>query len=187
MDHLRLHNGTIWRWNRPLIGFNSDGTPHLRIEHRVVPAGPTVVDAIANTAMLFGLLKMLVDAETAPEQQHDFAMARDNFYAAARKGMQANFNWQGKHISVRQLLLEQLIPLARQGLQAFEMDNDDINDYLGIIEARVASGYSGAHWQRAFASQVPGDMQALTAEYQNLQHRGMPVHDWPHHDLLKPC
>lgn len=187
MDHLRLHNGTIWRWNRPLIGFNADGRPHLRIEHRVVPAGPTVVDSIANTALFFGMLKMLVDSDTAPQQRLDFALARDNFYAAARRGLQAQFSWEGKNVSAKQLLLETLIPLAREGLQRFELAAADINDYLGIIEARVSSGYTGAHWQRAFASQAPGDMQALTAEYLGLQHRGTPVHDWPHHDLLKAC
>lgn len=187
MDHLRLHNGTIWRWNRPLIGFNNDGTPHLRIEHRVVPAGPTVVDAVANMALLYGLLKMLVDADTAPEKEIDFAMARDNFYAAARRGLQAQFNWKGKNISARQLLLEELIPMAREGLQRFELDSNDIEDYLGIIEERVSTGYTGAHWQRACAQRLSNDMQSMTVEYLQQQHRGTPVHDWPYHDEIETC
>ncbi len=187
MNHLRLQNGTIWRWNRPLIGFNDDGTPHLRIEHRVVPAGPSVVDAIANTALLFGVLKTLVEADEAIESYADFASSRDNFYAAARRGLQAQFSWQGRNLSAQQLLLDELIPMARAGLQQYELASDDIQDYLGVIEARVASGYTGAHWQRGFAKMADGDMQVVTKEYLQHQHRGSAVHDWPYHEEFKVC
>lgn len=86
LAHLRLHNGTIWRWNRPLIGFDDDGTPHLRIEQRVMPAGPTTIDMAANMAFFYGLVESLATAEIAPESQLPFATARDNFYRAARFG-----------------------------------------------------------------------------------------------------
>ena len=92
-SHIRLHNGTIWRWNRPLLGFDFDGQPHVRIEHRVVPAGPTIADCIGNAAAFLGLVRALVDAETPIEVELDFATARDNFYAAARHGLDASLRW----------------------------------------------------------------------------------------------
>ncbi|MGD8999019.1 MAG: glutamate--cysteine ligase [Granulosicoccaceae bacterium] len=182
MNHVRLHNGTIWRWNRPLIGFDADGTPHLRIEHRVIPAGPTVIDAIANTAMVYGLITELVQSGKHAEQLVEFSYARDNFYAAARHGLQAQFYWQGKHIAARNLILDTLVPLARRGLERQALAREDIDNYLGIIEARVATQFTGAHWQRAFATRHDNDMQALTAEYLRLQHAGSPVHEWPGHE-----
>jgi gamma-glutamyl:cysteine ligase YbdK (ATP-grasp superfamily) len=106
MSRLRLHNGTIWRWNRPLIGFDYDGIPHLRIEHRVVPGGPTIVDAIANAALFFGLMQVLIDAVEPAEPRIPFATARDNFYAAARYGLDARITWyDGEKGTLRSLLL----------------------------------------------------------------------------------
>lgn len=182
MHHVRLHNGTIWRWNRPLIGFDAEGTPHLRIEHRVIPAGPTTLDAIANAALLFGLLTELVQSGADAVQFAEFAYARDNFYAAARYGLQAQLNWQGRHVGARALLLEELLPMARRGLQRQALAAADIDDHLGIIEARVASGRTGAHWQRSFVTQHGENMRAMTLEYLRLQHAGMPVHEWPFHE-----
>ena len=128
MSHVRLHNGTIWRWNRPLIGFDYDGIPHLRIEHRVVPGGPTIVDMIANAAFFFGLMEALMSAETPPEQQLDFSVARDNFYVAAHHGLEAHITWQdGSRGTVRQLLHASLLPMALHGLARLEIDAADID------------------------------------------------------------
>ena len=180
LKHLRLHNGTIWRWNRPLIGFDADGTPHLRIEHRVIPAGPTIIDAFANTAFYFGLQQAFMEQVTPIEQEIEFAHARDNFYAAAKQGLQARLHWQGQHVPVKTLLLEVLLPMARSGLESLTIDRDDINDYLGIIEARIRNGQTGSVWQRQHAQQLNGDLRAMTADYLHRQQQGLPVHEWEH-------
>jgi gamma-glutamyl:cysteine ligase YbdK (ATP-grasp superfamily) len=179
MRHLRLHNGTIWRWNRPLIGFDEDGTPHLRVEHRVLPAGPTVTDSIANAAFFYGLVHALATREVAPEFELPFATARDNFYAAARDGLDAQLTWlDGRRRAVSSLLLDQLIPLARYGLGLLDIDAGDRDLYLGIVEARLRNACTGANWQRAYVARRGGDMRALTEAYYQRQQSGLPVHDW---------
>jgi len=178
LPHLRMHNGTIWRWVRPLIGFDKDGTPHLRIEQRVVPAGPTIVDAIANAAMFFGLMESFVSRETPIESEIDFALARDNFYAAARNGLSAQLSWQSKKVSA-QSLLQQLIPLAAEGLSRLNLDKQDIDYYLGIIQSRVETGQTGSVWQRRCAEKLGGDLQAMSLHYLQRQQSGLPVHEWP--------
>ena len=179
MSHLRLHNGTIWRWNRPLIGFDYDGIPHLRIEHRVVPGGPTMVDVMANTGFFFGLMQALMQADVPPEQRLPFATARDNFYATARHGLDAQVTWLDERKGpVRTLLLEELLPAARQGLEALEIDRDDIDKYLGIIEGRARTAMTGAAWQRAWVARHGREMEALTEAYYCRQKAGNPVHRW---------
>ena len=179
MSHLRLHNGTIWRWNRPLIGFDYDGIPHLRIEHRVVPGGPTIVDVIANAALFFGLMRVLIDAAEPAEARIPFAAARDNFYAAARYGLDAHITWYGgEKGALRSLLQQQLLPQARTGLESLEIDRDDIERYLGVIEARLQSGQTGSAWQRAWVAKHGDDMAAMTAAYLKRQDAGQPVHEW---------
>ena len=113
LAHLRLHNGTIWRWNRPLIGFDADGTPHLRIEHRVVPSGPSVADSIANTALFFGAVRALVDQPEAAEHRLMFEQARANFYAAARHGLDAEITWlDRRRVRIADLMQAEILPLA---------------------------------------------------------------------------
>ncbi len=180
MAHVRLHNGTIWRWNRPLIGFDYDGMPHLRIEHRVIPAGPTIADMIANAAFFNGLMQTLMTREVPPELQLPFANARDNFYAAAQRGLDAHVNWlDDARGTLGALVTRQLLPMARQGLQQLEIDRADIDRYLGIIESRVTGGQTGAAWQRACSARHERDMQALVQTYRVHQDTGRPVHEWP--------
>jgi hypothetical protein len=179
MRHLRLHNGTIWRWNRPLIGYDSDGTPHLRIEHRVLPAGPTVVDNIANAAFFYGLAHALAVSDTPPENQLPFATARDNFYAAARDGLDAQITWlDGRRMPVQTLLLDRLVPLARFGLGLLDIDAQERDFYLDIVKQRIRNACSGCNWQRAWVARHGGDMQALTEAYYERQQSGEPVHNW---------
>ena len=179
LAHLRLHNGTIWRWNRPLIGFEADGTPHLRIEHRVVPAGPSVLDTMANAAFFFGLVSALAQAEPPPESRLEFSTARDNFYTAARLGLRANLRWlDGRTVPVQQLLGEHLLPLARSGLERLDIASADIALYLGVIAERLRRGRNGARWQREFVAAHGRDMPALTAAYRERQDSGAPVHEW---------
>ncbi len=178
LPHLRMHNGTVWRWVRPLIGFNADGTPHLRIEQRVVPSGPSIVDAIANAAFFYGLMESLVTRDSPIEQEIDFAIARDNFYAAARDGIAAQLCWQSKKCSAQTLLTQQLLPLARQGLASLGLDKQDIEYYLGIIQSRIETGQTGSVWQRQSANKLNGDLQAMTLQYLEHQQSGRPVHEW---------
>jgi gamma-glutamyl:cysteine ligase YbdK (ATP-grasp superfamily) len=179
MRHLRLHNGTIWRWNRPLLGYDDDGTPHLRIEHRVLPAGPTVIDSIASAAFFYGLVHALATSNVAPEQQLPFATARDNFYAAARDGLDAQVTWiDGRKLPVQTLLLDQLIPLARYGLGLLDIDAQDRDLYLGIVKSRLRHACTGCNWQRAWVARHGNDMQVLTEAYYERQQHGEPVHNW---------
>jgi gamma-glutamyl:cysteine ligase YbdK (ATP-grasp superfamily) len=179
MRHLRLHNGTIWRWNRPLVGFDADGTPHLRIEHRVLPAGPTVTDSIANAAFFYGLVHALATREPAAERELPFATARDNFYAAARDGLDAQLIWlDGRKGPVSSLLLDELIPLSRYGLGLLGIDAPDRDHYLGIVKARLNNACTGANWQRAYVARHGDDMQGLTEAYYQRQQSGLPVHEW---------
>ena len=175
--HLRLHNGTIWRWNRALVGFDADGTPHVRIEQRVTPAGPSIVDMIANAAFFYGLAESIVAEDW--ERNLPFAVARDNFYQAARHGLNALMI--DRHGDKRRLgawILETLLPLAGDGLRRLQLDEADIGHYLGIIERRTASGLTGSEWQRRFIARHPGSYIALTEEYFNHQRAGDPVHQW---------
>ncbi|MGZ8219328.1 glutamate--cysteine ligase [Methylomagnum sp.] len=176
--HLRLHNGTIWRWNRALVGFDPDGTPHVRIEHRVIPAGPTLVDMIANAAFFYGLADSFVREEW--ERAIPFAVAKDNFYQAARHGLPALMtDREGGKRRLTDWVLDELLPASADGLRHLKLDGGDIAYYLGIIERRVASGQTGADWQRRFIARHPQDFHALTREYLNLQRTGEPVHQWP--------
>ncbi|MGV6858742.1 MAG: glutamate--cysteine ligase [bacterium] len=178
-SHLRLHNGVIWRWNRPLIGFNQDGTPHIRIEHRVMPAGPTLRDMLANAAFYYGLSHALSQQlRQGKPMPVDFKQAEINFYAAAKSGLKARAHWQAKEQPLQTLILDTFLPLAKRGLQQLDIDAEDITSHLGIIEARTCSGQTGAQWQRQHLKTVGGDMQRLTLDYFHLQHTGRPVHTW---------
>jgi hypothetical protein len=179
LAHLRLHNGTIWRWNRPLIGFDADGTPHLRIEHRVLPAGPTLVDMAANMAFYFGLAEWLAMEPHAPEHRLPFHAAKQNFYEAARLGLAAHVDWYDhERWNVARLVQKVLLEQARKGLEVLRVDRRDIDRYLGTIEARVASGATGAAWQRGFVAKHGRDLAALTRTYRELSAAGEPVHRW---------
>jgi gamma-glutamyl:cysteine ligase YbdK (ATP-grasp superfamily) len=178
LRHLRLHNGTIWRWNRPLIGFDPDGAPHLRIEHRILPAGPTIADMIANTAMYLGLVRHLVDSGGNGAGGLCFADAVSNFYAAARDGLDAKLVWPGEgEITAERLLKERLLPAARSALPRFGL-NRSSDRRLDFVEARARSGRTGAAWQREAFAAHGGNNLRLMADYCERQRAGAPVHEW---------
>jgi hypothetical protein len=182
-SHVRFHNGTLWRWNRPLIGFDHDGQVHLRIEHRVVPAGPTIKDCIANSAFYFGLVRGLGTLAEPPESRLPFEVARDNFYNCARYGLNGRVRWHRNgretETSVRSLIIDELLPLARRGLQSRNIPDMEIDDYLDVIGTRVDSGQNGAAWQRRWVAMNGPDLHALLHAYRQLQDTGQPVHTWP--------
>lgn len=179
LAHLRLHNGTVWRWNRPLIGFGADGEPHCRIEHRVVAAGPTPVDAIANTALFLGLFEALMRSQVGLEKRLPFAMARDNFYAAARSGLMAEVRWPGQDPkSLRDLLLEHLVDVAIGGLVDAGVPSGEAARWLDLIRVRAQRGMTGADWQVAWVARHGRDFAGLVDAYARRQASGEPVHDW---------
>jgi len=179
LPHLRLHNGTLWRWNRPLLGFDDDGKPHLRIEHRVIPAGPSVVDTMANAALFYGLAHALAEQAEAPEAGLEFATARENFYKAAKHGLEARLVWlDGRHWPLRELLRERLLPAAREGLADQGCAAGDVERFMGIIGERVRTAQTGAAWQIAYTSTHGRDMAGLVGAYRQRQDSGAPVHEW---------
>ena len=179
LEHLRLHNGTIWRWNRPLLGFDDDGTPHLRIEHRVVAAGPSIVDAIANAALFYGLAEAFARELEQGAPLLPFSQAKDNFYQAARHGLQAGVIWHdSEHLGLRTLLLERLLPQAQRGLESLGVDAEEAAHYLGVMRERVTCGQNGCAWQRRWVEAHGRDLRRMTAVYRDRQRGGTPVHTW---------
>ena len=177
--HLRLHNGAIWRWVRPLIGFDAGGKAHMRLEQRVLPSGPTVLDMVANAALYYGLVHALARQPHAAESALPFATARANFYAAARHGLQAELTWlDGRRHAVRDLLPEAILPLARQGLREFGLPDAEIEHYLGVVEARVRSGQTGSAWQLQRLARVGGNVHRMMDDYLENQRSDAPVHEW---------
>lgn len=184
LSSLRLHNGTVWRWNRPCYGV-LNGVPNLRIENRVLPAGPTVKDEVANAAFFLGLMNSLLEEYGPVSRLMEFQIAQANFYSAARHGLHAQFTWiDGQIHPARELILQHLLPLARQGLSLARVNSADVERYLGILEERVRSGQTGAEWTlkslaslkkyRGTAVQCRALTQAMLAK----QQEGDPVHHW---------
>jgi gamma-glutamyl:cysteine ligase YbdK (ATP-grasp superfamily) len=188
LPELTLHNGTIYRWNRPVYEVAGD-TPHLRVENRVLPAGPTVVDEVANAAFYYGLLSSFASAETPIWSQMSFEAATDNFFAAAQHGLGAKLYWPrvSPEVPVTELVLKHLLPMAREGLARWEVDPGDIDHYLGIIRERALREQNGATWQIATYHRLvrdggldrPEAARELVRRYQKLSQAGTPVHTWP--------
>ncbi|MFO1462327.1 MAG: glutamate-cysteine ligase family protein [bacterium] len=180
LPHLRLHNGTIWRWNRPIVAPDEAGCPQLRIEHRVMAAGPSIPDVVANIAAFLGLAHALAALPEAPEERLSFETARENFYAAAEGGLDAEISWfGGQRRTLRELWLGDLLTRVREGLHDLNLAPGDISYYLEeVLYGRVKTGRTGAAWQREFAARHGRDFPALVAAYAERQEGGLPVHAW---------
>lgn len=182
---LSIHNGTVYRWNRACYGI-TNGKPHLRIENRIIPSGPTTVDQIANAAFWLGMMNGLPEKYKNIHQTTDFDYAKTNFIKAARYGLDTQFRWVEltKPISAQELILDELLPIAKAGLEKANIDPKDIEKYLGIIQERTETGKTGAKWQlRSFEKlkkeASPDEaLVALTAGMHQRQRSGMPVHTW---------
>ncbi len=185
LQELRLHNGTVWRWNRPVYDV-FEGTPHLRVENRVLPAGPTVVDILANGAVYFGALKALAEQERPVWSQMSFGAAEENFTTAAMRGLDSVLYWPGAgEVPATELVLRRLLPLAHEGLSAWGVDDDIRERLLGVIEGRCTTERNGATWQvdavHAFERSGLTRWEALhrmTQEYVARMHTNEPVHTW---------
>ena len=185
LSALRMHNGTVWRWNRACYGV-SEGVPHLRIENRALPSGPTVVDQIANAAFFTGLMAALPQVYGNIAARMAFDDAKLNFFRAARHGLDAQFQWiDGRTHSAPALILDHLLPIAREGLNRAQVASEDVDKYLGIIEERVQSGQTGASWIRKSLATMDNSIskdarqRQLTSAMLVNQKQGQPVHRWP--------
>ncbi len=183
---LRLHHGTVWRWNRAIYDPVDGG--HLRVEMRAFPAGPTIEDMLANAAFIIGAATMLADSARTWTAQLPFDAAQVNFYRAAQVGLDARLRWPDAsgngEASARDVALR-LVPVARAGLARLGVNGAEADHYLAIVAARVDSGRTGARWQRqrlealtAVAGQA-GALAQMLNEYMVLSAQGRPVSVWP--------
>jgi len=178
LRHLALHNGTIWRWNRPIVAPAEGGGYSLRTEFRCLPAGPTLIDMLANTAFVLGLVEHLVGESADGSFGTPFAEARDNFYHAARHGLDARLRWGHADPEPARRLIPRLLADADAGLEGIGVDAGERGALLGIIAARVASGRTGAQWQRDWVARHGRDWRGLVRAYRGWQNTGAPVHTW---------
>ena len=183
LSELRLHNGTIYRWNRPVYDISA-GVPHLRVENRALAAGPTVADLMANAAFYFGLVRALAESERPLWSQMSFSAAEENFHVAAEHGIDAQIYWPGVgQVRVTELILRRLLPLAHEGLDSWGASADERDRLLGIIEQRCLSGTNGAEWfvgrmhQREDLDRYDA-LRATLLEYRQNMHSNEPVHTW---------
>ncbi|GJM28838.1 MAG: hypothetical protein DHS20C17_14730 [Cyclobacteriaceae bacterium] len=178
-----LFNGTIYRWNRPCYGI-THGIPHLRIENRYLPSGPTVVDEVANTVFWVGLMSGLPESYLQMKKEMDFHDVKSNFIKAARHGLETSFAWMGGKYDAKDLILEELMPIARQGLSGLKIDQPDVQKYLEIIENRVDQLKTGSIWitnsYNALIKKYPVNtaLSAITLGILNRQQQHLPVHQW---------
>src|SRR5215217_7152719 len=184
LSSLRMHNGTVWRWNRACYGV-TDGVAHLRIENRALPSGPTIVDEIANAAFFTGLMAALPRAYGEIATRMAFDDAKLNFFRAARHGLDAQFQWlDGQSHNAAVLILDQLLPLARQGLINAHVAGGDVDKYLGIIEERTRNQQTGARWIMKSLSAMDNStskdahQRRLTSAMLAGQKHGAPIHRW---------
>ena len=184
LQALRLHTGTVWRWNRGCYGI-TDGVPHLRIENRVLPSGPTVVDEVANAALWLGLMRAIGARHPEVNRMLPFETVRSNFVSAARQGLGAHLTWlDGADHTASALVLDVLLPLAAEGLAAAGVADDDRTRYLDVIERRVRSGYTGSRWLLGSLNGMRNQgtagqrLNTLTAAMVARQRVGSPVAEW---------
>ncbi len=183
---MSLHNGTIYRWNRPVYAAEA-GKPHLRVENRVLPAGPSVADVMANAAFYYGLVRPLAEAQRPIWSQMSFAAAADNLHEAARQGLDAELYWPGLGpVPASELVLRRLLPLAREGLREWGVSPEHADRLLGIIEQRCLTGQTGAAWQIAAVDELTRQgltraeaLRQMTQRYIAHMHTNEPVHTWP--------
>ena len=186
LAEMSLHNGTIYRWNRPIYAV-TDGKPHLRVENRVLPAGPSVADVIANSAFYYGLVRSLAEAQRPIWTQMSFATAAENLHAGARQGLDAHLYWPGLgEAPAAELILRRLLPMAHEGLARWGVDPAHAGRLLDIVEQRCLTARGGAAWQTATVAALTEHsgmdraeaLRVMTQRYIEHMHTNEPVHTW---------
>ncbi len=182
---LSIHNSTVYRWNRACYGVSPNGKPHLRIENRVLPSGPSTLDEVSNAAFWIGLMSGFNEHYPDITEKMEFDHAKDNFLSAAHDGMNTDFAWMGgKKVDVRTLIKEELIPIARKGLESNNIAKMDIDKYLEVIEERNETRQTGTQWimdSHAKLSKLTSREEVLAGITSNMienQRKGIPVHEW---------
>jgi gamma-glutamyl:cysteine ligase YbdK (ATP-grasp superfamily) len=189
LSELRLHNGTVYRWNRPVydvVEVDGVGRPHLRVENRVLPAGPTVIDMLANSAFYYGMLRTLSEEDRPLWTKMSFAVAQQNFVEAARHGIGASLYWPGLgETTTEELVLGELLPMAHQGLERWGVAAEVRERFLGVIEGRARSRRNGAVWQVSTVQALqeggmtrPAALAEMLRRYCEHMHSNEPVHTW---------
>jgi gamma-glutamyl:cysteine ligase YbdK (ATP-grasp superfamily) len=187
LAEMSLHNGTVYRWNRPVYGV-VNGTPHLRVENRVLPAGPTIADVMANAAFYYGLVRYLAEAQRPIWTQLSFGTAAENLHEAARHGLDAQLYWPGAgDTPAAELILRRLLPQAREGLSRWDVSQVHADRLLGIVEQRCLTGQTGAAWQINTVAEITRHsgvdrheaLRQMTQRYIEHMHTNEPVHTWP--------
>lgn len=183
LQALKLHNGTIWRWNRPCFG-TGNGIPHLRIENRYLPSGPTIIDEMANFVLWVGLMKAMPESYRKSWHRRSFEDTKGNFYRAATSGIFSNMAWENRMVPVQKLLLDELLPLAEKGLLSVGISREEANGYLEIIRKRVKTGQTGSSWMiksyRTIKKHMSRDeaMVTLTQAIQTRRKSELPISEW---------
>ena len=185
LSALRLHNGTVYRWNRACYGI-TDGKPHLRIENRILPAGPSVIDEVANAAFWYGLAVGIAGRHDDIRPLMPFDLAKSNFVTVARQGLASEITWlDGNRWSAEKLIRTELLPIAREGLEASGIDSADIERYLTVIDQRVLSRQTGSQWQLDSLARMRDEgstraerLDTLVYNMLTNQLAGKPVHEW---------
>ncbi|PRY56610.1 gamma-glutamyl:cysteine ligase YbdK (ATP-grasp superfamily) [Knoellia remsis] len=186
LSELRLHNGTVYRWNRPIYDI-VDGRPHLRVENRVLPAGPTIADTLANAAFYYGAVRKLASDDRPVWTKLSFAACEENFRRGARDGIDARLYWPGfGELGVDELVLRHLLPLAHEGLKEWGVSDAVRERYLGIIEERCRAGVNGATWQTEAVRRLEDSgldrreaLHRMLELYAEHMATNEPVHTWP--------
>jgi hypothetical protein len=189
LPELRLHNGTVYRWNRPVYDVvvqDDVARPHLRVENRVLPAGPTVVDMMANAAFYYGLLRTLSEEDRPVWTKMSFSAAHHNFLTAAQHGIDARLYWPGLgEVTTDELVLRHLLPMAHEGLSRWNVADEVRDRYLGVIEGRAKTGRNGASWQVSTVRALerngldrPRALAEMLRRYVHRMHSNEPAHTW---------
>jgi len=190
LSELRLHNGTIYRWNRPIYDIVK-GRPHLRVENRVLPAGPSIIDTMANAAFYYGVLRVLAEEDRPLWTKMSFVAAEENFMAGARDGIDARLYWPGRgELPATELVLRHLLPMAHRGLAEWGVSQRVRDRYLSVIEGRCLTGMNGASWQVEAVRRLElggldrlGALREMLLRYSANMHANEPAHTW---DLPSP-
>jgi len=185
LPELRLHNGTVYRWNRPIYDILK-GRPHLRVENRVLPAGPSIIDSMANSAFYYGVLCMLAQDDRPVWTRMSFVAAEENFFAGARDGIDSRLYWPGRgEVPATELVLRHLLPLAHEGLIQWGVAPEVRDRYLSVIEGRCLTGTNGASWQIEAVRRLEDGgvdrveaLRRMLALYTEQMHANAPVHTW---------
>ncbi len=185
LKSLMIHNSTVYRWNRACYGISPNKKPHLRIENRLFPSGPSVVDEVSNAAFWIGLMNAFNDTYSDITKLIDFDSAKDNFTSSAREGLNTSVAWlNNKKVNMRELLKEELIPMAKEGLLHHDVDKKDADRYMDVISARLESGQTGTQWMIDSQLNLQKDankeevLTAITASMVEHQKNNKPIHEW---------